>query len=187
MSDGQDSDKIRRYHQAIIYTYRFNCCGNITEWGADVLPGDRKERDYALDFQVWRPSPTVHVNDPIGTGCYSLVGNNNFTSISLRNGLARVTPSPHNYIEFQPGDVLGFYVRGARRDDHGIVVRSNNREIVWHANIAPGVATLLKKGCLYPWPAGSNELSAVTLAHAAPVISISTRNNTKQYLDTVFY
>ena len=61
---------------------------------------------YTLDFQVWRPSPTVSTSS--GAGCYSLVGSNKFTSISLANGLARVTPSPQDYIQFQSGDVLGF-------------------------------------------------------------------------------
>ena len=27
---------IYRRHQAIIPTYKFECCGNITEWGVDV-------------------------------------------------------------------------------------------------------------------------------------------------------
>ena len=172
----QIGDRIHRHHQVIIYTYRFNCCGNITEWGADVYPGPKEIKEYSLDFQVWRPSLTV--NNSTGTGCYSLVGNNRFTSISLSGGLARLTPSPQNYIQFQPNDVLGFYVIGAKEGNHGIVVQSNNRERVWHASIAPKVATLLKEGCPYPWPAGSNNLS-VTLTRAAPVISISTRNNTK--------
>ena len=54
-------------------------CGNITEWGVDVRPdGDNHQRPeepedtgvpYTLDFQVWRPSPTV--DDSTGTGCYS--------------------------------------------------------------------------------------------------------------------
>ena len=181
MSYSDVDDRIYRHHQAIIYTYRFNCCGIITEWGVDVWPGKKRDydREYALDFQVWRPSPTV--NNSTGTGCYNLVGNNSFTSISLSDGLARLTPSPQDYIQFQPNDVLGFYVKRAGGDDHGIVVRSSNREMemVWHASIAPEVATLLKEVCPYSWPAVSNYWSSITVARAAPIISIGTRSNSK--------
>ena len=74
------------------------------------------KNDYILDLQVWRPSPTV--DDSTGAGQYSLVGNNRFTSISLPMGggasqVAILTPSSQaqDYIQFQPGDVLGFYSR----------------------------------------------------------------------------
>ena len=172
-SDDLD-DKIRLHHLAIIYTYRFNCCGNITGWGADVHPGGGDVMSYILDFQVWRPSPTV--NNSTGTGCYSLVGNNRFTSVSLYSGLARVIPSPQHYIQFQPGDVLGFHVEGGGTDNHGVLVRrDNDREVVWHASIDSNEAALLREGCPYPWPAGNSELD-ITLIRAAPVISINTSN-----------
>ena len=83
--DGIEMNRIPRHHQAIIPSYKLVCdqmCGNITEWGVDVHQGgDGDQRLYTLDLQVWRPSPTV--DDSTGTGCYSLVGNNRFTSISL--------------------------------------------------------------------------------------------------------
>ena len=171
--------RIFQYHQAIIYTYRFNCCGIITAWGADVSPGERS-RQYTIDFQVWRPSPTVFT--AAGTGCYSLVGNNRFTRISISEGLAKATPSPQDYVQFQPGDVLGFYMesdeRGNEHGDPGIVLkndpRSGNREEVWYTSIEPNDATLL--GCSYSLPTGSTdpELS-ITLTRAAPIISINTR------------
>ena len=112
------------------------------------------------------------MNDFTGTGCYSLVGNNSFTSISLFGGLARVTPSPQDHITFQPGDVLGFYVKEAREEDHGIVVLSDDQEVVWHASIEPNEATRLRKGCPYPWLPGSD--LSINLTRAAPVISIGT-------------
>ena len=102
-----NDNRLPRHTQGIIYTYSFNSCGNVTEWGADL----HQDRPYSLDFQVWRPSPTV--NGSTGTGCYSLVGNNRFTSIPLIDGLARVTPSPQDFVQFQPNDVLGFYVESA--------------------------------------------------------------------------
>ena len=105
-----EDNRITVGHQAIIPSYEFVCdqmCGNITEWGVDVAPGGRMHQMvYTLDLQVWKPSPTV--DDSSGTGCYSLVGNNRFTSISLGDDqVARVSPSPQDYIQFQPGDVLG--------------------------------------------------------------------------------
>ena len=132
---------------------------------------------YTLDFQVWRPSPTV--NDSTGTGCYSLVGNNRFTSISLSGGVARVTPSPQDYIQFQPNDVLGFYVESANlvtaRPPNGLVLQIHparfTSEVVWHASIPPSIAASLNEDC--PYSVGNNGILS-TLTHAAPVISIAT-------------
>ena len=169
--------EITRHQQTIISSYKLTCngmCGNITEWGVDLQPGgDMHQMNYTLDLQVWRPLPTV--DDSTGTGCYSLVGNNRFTSISLSGGVAVVTPSPQDYIKFQPGDVLGFYVEEDRRDKPGGVVilttRSFTSELVWHASIAPTMATSQNGDC--PYSVGSTGGVLNTLTQAAPVISIS--------------
>ncbi len=51
---------------------------------------------------MWRPSPD---------GCYSLVGENRFPSISLiAGGLVSETPAPSNIITVRPGDVVGYFV-----------------------------------------------------------------------------
>ena len=130
-------------------------------------------RVQTLDLQIWRPSHTV--DDSIGTGCYNLVGNNRFTSISRRDGVVQVTPSPQGYIQFQPGDVLGFYVEEADRDIDGVVVLTSynditrfTSELVWYASIAPTMAT---GDC--PYSVGSTGVLN-TLTRAAPVISIAT-------------
>ena len=147
---GGGNSRVQRHNQAIITSYKFVCdqmCGNITEWGVDVYPGGSGyQHRYTLDLQVWRPSPTV--DDSTGTGQYSLVGNNRFTSISLvlSTGLvARVTPSPQDYVQFQSGDVLGFYVEEARYGVDGVVVLTNpssfTSEVVWYASIDPAIAT----------------------------------------------
>ena len=125
-------------------------CGNITEWGVDVHQGGGGDQmEYTLDLQVWRPSPTVD-DSTDGTGCYSLVGNNRFTSISLDiDQVARVTPSPQDYIQFRPRDVLGFYVEEARDTNRGVVVLNGDDEVrftselVWYG----GMAALHQ-----PWP-----------------------------------
>ena len=161
-------------HQAIIPTYKFECnemCGHITEWGVDVQPGgDPHNNRYTLDLQVWRPSPTV--DDATGTGCYSLVGSNRFTSIPLANDVAKVTPSPQDYIQFQPGDVLGFYVERGKEDDNGVNILRSFNNLVWHAKIES--PTSRNGGC--PYSVGSNGVLS-TSTRAAPVISIATGNN----------
>ena len=189
--DRIEDNRITRGHQAIIPSYKFDCnqmCGNITEWGVDVHPGGMgHQNEYTLDLQVWRPSPTV--DDSTGTSQYSLVGNNRFTSISLDSDqVAIVTPSPQDYIQFQPGDVLGFYVDCTEcrinkagvmectecRDNPGVVVLTSpssfTSEVVWFASIAPTLATSQTTYSI----GSSGNLS--TLTRAAPVISINTSN-----------
>ena len=179
--------RITHRHQAIIPSYKFDCnpqmCGNITEWGVDVRPDGRNFQPgegvpYTLDLQVWRPSPTV--DDSTGTGCYSLVGNNRFTSVSLNNGVASplLPSSSTNYIMFRPGDVLGVYVEEARLDYDGVVILTSfdgtttfTSESVWYASIAPTMTTSQNGDC--PYSVGSNGVLD-TSTRAAPVISIST-------------
>ena len=167
--DYRSDDQITLYHQAIVPSYRLTCCGEISAWGVDVeFGGGRDDGEYTLNFQVWRPSPTV---DQTGGGVYSLVGNNRFTSIYLDGGVASsLLPSSSNYIPFQPGDVLGFYVEEARRDDNGVAVVTTDRytrESVWYASATSQTVA----GC--PISVGSaGDLN--TVLQGAPVISIST-------------
>ena len=127
---------------------------------------------YSLDFQVWRPSPTV--NDSTGAGCYSLVGNNRFTSIPVNTPTFILSPSPEAYIEFQPGDVVGFYIEEARDNNFDGVVLLNREnftsELVWYASIAPTMATSQNGDC--PYSVGSNGVLN-TSTQAAPVISVN--------------
>jgi hypothetical protein len=102
------------------------------------------------------------------------VGNNRFTSITPTGGVARETPSPQDYIQFRPGDVLGFYVEEAREARDGIVILGQGNftsELVWYASIAPTVATSQIGDC--PYSVGSNGVLD-TSTQAAPVIYIST-------------
>ena len=173
----ENNHRLFLHHQAIIDTYRFNCCGNITKWGVEVFRN--VDNAYSLDFQVWRPSPTV--NDSTGSGCYSLVGNNRFTSISLSGGTAIVVPSPQDYIRFQSRDVLGFYVENTGDNDtnpepmytpNGVVMHPNisfTSELVWYASITPTMTTSQSGDC--PYSVGSNGILNSS-THAAPVISI---------------
>ena len=161
---------ITLHNQAIIPSYKFTCCGNITEWGVDVKQDEDMDNErYTLDLQVWRPSPTT-VDGSTDSGQYILVGNNRFTSISLSGGVAQVTPSPRDEIQFRSGDVLGFYVEEARDSNGGVNVVTTaefTSETVWYAS----VATLHDIGC--PVSAGSSGVLN-TQFRGAPVVSIET-------------
>ncbi len=130
--------------------------------------GQSDDRRYTLNFQVWRPSPTV---GQMGTGDYSLVGNNRFSAISLSGNVAEVTPSPQDYIQFQPEDVLGFYVEEARDDNNnGVVVLTTDsytNELVWYASATSQTVT----GCSISVGSGGD---LNTILSGVPVISIST-------------
>ena len=171
---GFSPHQITLHHQAIIPSYNFTCCGNITEWGADVRPGGNNvDMEYTIDFQLWRPSPTKPQDGSLGTGYYSLVGNNRFSAIPLSGDVASgLSPSPQDYIQFRPGDVLGFYVEEARGADWGVVVLTTDgfsSEVVWYASV--GSQSLGSSVSV-----GSNgDLN--TPLRGAPVISISTGNN----------
>ena len=119
--------------QAIVPAYTFNCTGRVAEWRACVDQGGGRER-YYIQFQVWRPTGVP--------GCYRLVGSNappeptfdgmgevNNTDQLLRPVTGRKNPLDHcvllpvsedEQIEFQPGDVIGYYADRFREknNDH---------------------------------------------------------------------
>ena len=167
--------RIHHQHQAIISSYKLNCCGNITEWGVDLSPAE-ENITFDLDFQVWRPSPTVRE-----TGCYSLVDSFIVRSISIpvdseSEHVVRITPPPQDQLHFQPGDVLGFYVEseGLFYQDNGVVLLNSGNhtsELVWFASIDVIAQSSQSGSC--PYPVGiAGVLNSLT--RAAPVISVST-------------
>ena len=173
--------RIRHRHQAIITSYRLNCCGNITEWGVDLNPNGTIAR-FNFIFQVWRPASNVNVS-----GCYSLVDDFISTEIPIgiqptpTIGVARITPSPADQLQFQPGDVLGFYVEshGQGSDpegdaNNGVVLLTSGsytNELVWYGSVGANTAQVSQTDSC-PYPIGTTKvLSSST--HAAPVISIS--------------
>lgn len=161
--DRGNQGRILHRNQAIISSYEFKCCGKITEWGADVYSNpvrDNEDDDsdsddgnvvtqtFNIQFQVWRPSPTVESD-----GCYSLVGENRFTSISLQTGVIRETPLVPQQIAVQPGDIVGFRLEGEYPSANpGVVLDSSySNESVWYGNIdgiTPGPSNC-------PYPVGS--------------------------------
>ena len=125
--------------QAIVPTYTFQCSGRVTEWRACVEPGDNENEQYYIQFQVWRPT---NINE-----CYELVGYNiplddareeerdisdsdiiieaeGFLSprkVDSDDPLHRCVVLPvreSQQIEFQSGDVIGYYVDYYKKRDN---------------------------------------------------------------------
>ena len=175
---GAPDSRIHHQHQAIVPSYEFNCCGNITEWGVDLNP-DTGTFDFIL--QVWRPSPQTSLNS---TKCYSLV--DYFITKSIQTTkitrVAIVTPNIQDQLQFQHGDVLGFYVEShgsgdqpGGDDDNGVVLLSNanhTSELVWFASIDITSARTQSQYGSCPYPVGTNGVLN-SFTPAAPVISVS--------------
>ena len=175
-NEGRPGRRIQHKNQAIVPSYKLDCCGNITEWGVDLNP-DETDARFDFTFQVWRPAPN--------TGCYSLV--DDFTSTEIPIGIApsqtvnvaRITPSLADQLQFQPGDVLGFYVEshgegsGPGGDaNNGVALLNgggNASELVWYGSISDQTSRI--GSC--PYPTGTNGILSLS-TRAAPVISIST-------------
>ena len=90
------------------------CRGNITQWGVDLNP-DGTFAVFLFILQVWRPLLNF-------SGCYTLVSHTGIlTTTTVNRRLAVVSPSQvQHQIQFQSGDVLGFYVEssGDGTSDH---------------------------------------------------------------------
>ena len=100
--------------QAIITSYRFKCCGVITEWRASIeLSSDERANTCTITFQVWRPDTTSLVDT---YSCYNKVGWNDFSFNPLLNhgsadeGIVKMTVPENERIEVQPGDVVGLHL-----------------------------------------------------------------------------
>ena len=166
-----NSALIPHHQQVIITSYRFDCYGNITEWRL-------ARRGYgtisSLQFQVWRPSPLVETN-----GCYSLAGSNRLTTVPPNSSIVVFTLPPDDRIQFQPGDVLGFYVDGAQRLNEAGVVMLNDfsergdkgyeTEQVWYGTVADIIINP-DPDCLF---SVGLRRHLNTFTNAAPVISVS--------------
>ena len=157
--------------QAIITSYRFNCCGVITEWGAFVASSNENGY-YSITFQVWRPNS----RSPVDTdGCYTMTSSNNFPSIILdSDGRVRETPLASERIHVQPGDVIGFYLIGTDSGNNGIQFADDDdnvipyTETVWYATST--IISGNNPSC--PFPVGvEGTLSFST--NVAPLITVS--------------
>jgi len=140
--DQGDSARLNNNTQAIITSYQFHCCGEIESWQAFVEPngGAHSRGIYNIQFQVWRPSPTVNTDS-----CYSLVGENYFSSIEFETDSSiNVAADPGSRIPVREGDVIGYYtfVTGNNRNS-GIELSSDlTGETVWYLT-SPGLSPVM--------------------------------------------
>ena len=120
---------------------------------------------YNVSFQVWRPSQVVQSD-----GCYSLVGENRFTSVRPKSSLIQLTPIPEENVPFQRGDVLGFLIE-ATATSNGLVLDTDySSETVWHASV--NSITAGEPQC--PFRVGTQSTRQLQMLNSgAPVISIS--------------
>ena len=160
--------------QAIIPTYKFYCdCVNITSWETYVQPGGGRHYRagvYDITFQVWRPSPTVTRSNGY-EGCYSLVGENVFTSFRFSNGgFVQLSPTPPRIITAQSGDVVGYYTNSRDGENQGIQLEQDddyNENIVWYKMERDSLRTNNKLSI------GSGGALTISTG-AAPMLKIST-------------
>ena len=167
---GGMASRLPRLTQAIITSYKFRCCGNITSWHTYVQPGSGMHQEkYDIYFQVWRPSPTLPE-----TGCYSMVGMNVFTSISLNDGLVRESPEPSNILTVQPDDVVGYFTISRKGKNDGIQLDdSQSVDSVWYDIIT--ISELINaEASNCPLPVGTEAgRSLARFTDAAPVLSVN--------------
>ncbi|XP_064406892.1 uncharacterized protein LOC135351737 isoform X2 [Halichondria panicea] len=125
---GGGAPRIQYRQQVLIPSYQFTCSGVVTQWGAYVEPGgDRDRTVYIPTFQVWRP-------DGNGNGVYTMVGENAYTSPITVIDSRLLVNALQPFIEFQPGDVVGYYLDSTREsDDRGVQldVSSSNLEVYY--------------------------------------------------------
>ena len=188
--------------QAIVPAYTFNCTGRVTEWRACVEPGGDRQR-YYIQFQVWRPTGVP--------GCYTMVGYNappepTFDGMGEVNNIDQLLQpgdpldlcvhlpvSEGEEIEFQPGDVIGYYADRFRErndrdpddpDDGGVQVVRNENVVVYNKIDVPldDLKTQYAIPALGPDPSScgfelegsdSNLFQMTLSTNGAPILSLS--------------
>ena len=178
----------------------------MTEWGACVQPGGSDEQ-YYIQFQVWRPTGPE--------GCYKLVDYNeppvddsqdDSQDESSQRGLRSTNypPRPPEYgilnpvahcvvltvreneqIDFQPGDVVGYYVDRLRdRGDGGIQWIEDSEVVVYYKDGLSREDIKSQYALNGPNPtecgfsvSDSNSHSLNDSSSSAPIISLSLGNS----------
>ena len=206
--DSEDRDRPDRDRfQAIVPAYTFQCSGRVTEWRACVQPGASFEQ-YYIQFQVWRLTSTVSDGE-----CYELVGSNTpqdgeniqeFLSPSGSDSLRRCVVLPvgeDHQIEFQSGDVVGYYVDrdgdDSNDDNDGIQWIEDLNNVVVHYRdqlLRDDIRSYYAIGgprpteCGFPISGDSNLYTLSDSMSAAPIISLSIgKSNTFSSCQTMYY
>ncbi len=147
--------------QVIIKSYEFHCCGRVGGWAAYVQPGGggHTTEVYSINFQIWRP---------MGVNTFVKIGENSFPSLTLAdNSLIEETPASSDQINFQPGDVVGYYLEDSRDQNGGVQFDSGfTSEELWYATGSPD----LQNECLLEVGTAGDLSMSINLG---PIISIS--------------
>ncbi len=89
-------------------------------------PGGPNEQ-YTLNFQVWRPQKSGQES------CFSLIGSNFGQNLRPTRRCVTLDVSENDWIEVEPGDVVGFYSEHIGRNRGGVVVdRSSVGVTTWY-------------------------------------------------------
>ena len=128
---GNSVDTLAFRQQVLIPSYQFSCCGVVTEWGAYVQPGGSMHRTvYTATFQVWRPE---------GNGVYTMVGENAYPNpITLEDDSQILVDALQPFIEFKPGDVVGYYLDSTESSGSVQLDESNRNEEVYYGPLING-------------------------------------------------
>ena len=147
--------------QVIIKSYEFHCCGKVGAWAAYVEPGGGGHTTaYSIKFQIWRPTSE-------SSAIYIKIGENSFFPATLTDSYIAATPLPSEQIDFQPGDVVGYYLEDNRNQNGGVQFDSGfTSEELWYAT---GNSDLQNKCLLEVGNAGDLSFST----SLGPIISIS--------------
>ena len=109
-------------------------------------------------------------------GCYSLVGENRFSRITLVGRLVSETPEPTNIISVQPGDVVGYFATSTRAINNGITVTIHEDlltgETVWY-HTDTEMEPLIPSGEFCPFPVGSESDRILrSSTNLGPIVSV---------------
>ena len=134
--DGRD--QIGRDRLAIIPRASFSCNGLITSIIARVWLDDNRNRDDYPAFQVWRPLS-------VGSTVYNKIGEVKLQSDQVTgNGAyrtANITLTGNNTIEFQSGDVIGYY--HPRRSLYRVrTIRTNGYRLYQFNNLSDSTSSV---------------------------------------------
>ena len=193
----KDSPDIDRF-QALVPAYTFQCSGRVAEWKACVFPGSGNGDQYYIQFQVWRSTGIE--------GCYDLVGYNTPLDVdrsqvsdsvvfingegfllhgkdSAPDGCVVLPVRENNQIDFQSGDVIGYYfdyfINGYNLQDLGGIQWIENNQVVIHyradlprEDIKSQYAIGVNNVCGFPTE--NTDLHYLSnVASSAPIISLS--------------
>ena len=111
-------------------------------------------------------------------GCYSLVGENRFTSITFSNDIVSETPEPSNVLSVRPGDVLGYLsLTNGDVAEQGVQLHNNNQnleaETVWyHTGTQTSPLVMGQRCCPLAVGSGENRM-LISSTNLGPIVSAS--------------